>query len=185
VRPDVWTTGRAIGPEASKATVGRSVPLARPQEVEEPLPILSAWNTRALSIWSETTRSSADWPSSCVNRSESKLAPHLTRENCETLLGRAAHRTKREVEELIAEVAPRPDAPTVVRKLPDRKAATVPVPVLRHRSDRGSVANTQLGLDRVELPGLEQTTEASTAGLKSEVAEVSGMATPESPRART
>ena len=109
-----------------------------------------------------------------------KLAPHLTRENCETLLGRAAHRTKREVEELIAEVAPRPDAPTVVRKLPGRGSATAPVTALRHSSDRGSVANTQLGPDRVELPGLKQTPEASTAGSKSEVAEVSGMATPES-----
>jgi hypothetical protein len=109
-----------------------------------------------------------------------KLAPHLTRENCETLLGRAAHRTKREVEELIAAVAPRPDAPTVVRKLPERGPATAPLPALRHDLDQGSVANTQLGLDRVELPGLEQTPEASTAGSKSEVAEVNGMATPES-----
>ena len=109
-----------------------------------------------------------------------KLAPHLTRENCETLLARAAHRTKREVEELIAEVAPRPDAPTVVRKLPDRGAATAPVPALRHDSDRGSVPSTQLGPDRVELPGLKQTPEASTAGSRSELAEVSGRATPES-----
>ena len=53
-----------------------------------------------------------------------KLAPHLTRENCETVLARAAHRTKREVEELIAELAPRPDAPTVVRRLPDRGTGT-------------------------------------------------------------
>ena len=69
-----------------------------------------------------------------------KLAPHLTPENCETLLERAAHRTKREIEELIAEMAPRPDAPTVVRKLPDRGPGTAPVPALRHGSDRGSVA---------------------------------------------
>ena len=41
-----------------------------------------------------------------------KLAPHLTPENCETVLARAAHWTKREVEELIAEIgaaAGRPD----------------------------------------------------------------------------
>ncbi|HYN03636.1 MAG TPA: HNH endonuclease, partial [Vicinamibacteria bacterium] len=40
-----------------------------------------------------------------------KLAPHLTLENREALLGRAAHRSKREIEELVAELSPRPDAP--------------------------------------------------------------------------
>jgi len=44
-----------------------------------------------------------------------KLAPYLTPENRDRLLERAAHRTKRQVEELVAEVAPRPDAPTVMR----------------------------------------------------------------------
>ena len=49
-----------------------------------------------------------------------KLAPHLTPENRHGLLERAAHKTKREVEELIAEVAPRPDAPALMRRLPQR-----------------------------------------------------------------
>ncbi|HYN05289.1 MAG TPA: hypothetical protein VE359_22760, partial [Vicinamibacteria bacterium] len=53
-----------------------------------------------------------------------KLAPHLTPENREDILKRAAHRSKREIEELVAELAPRPDAPAVVRKLPDRRAGT-------------------------------------------------------------
>ena len=53
-----------------------------------------------------------------------KLAPHLTPENLEALLNRAAHRSKREIEELVAELAPRPDAPAVMRKLPDRRAGT-------------------------------------------------------------
>ena len=70
-----------------------------------------------------------------------KLAPHLTPENRETLLGRAAHRSKREVEELIAEIAPRPDAVTVVRKLPDR--GHPPGPRLRHDSDRATWPNAQ------------------------------------------
>jgi hypothetical protein len=47
-----------------------------------------------------------------------KLVPHLTRENAASLLARATHRSKRQIEELVAEIAPRPDAPTVVRKLP-------------------------------------------------------------------
>jgi hypothetical protein len=50
-----------------------------------------------------------------------KLAPHLTRDNRGLLLARAAHRSKREVEELIAEVAPRPDVRAVMRKLPERR----------------------------------------------------------------
>jgi hypothetical protein len=49
-----------------------------------------------------------------------KLAPHLTRENRDPLLDRATHRSKRQIEELIAEIAPRPDAPAVMRKLPQR-----------------------------------------------------------------
>ncbi|HYN02229.1 MAG TPA: hypothetical protein VE359_07275, partial [Vicinamibacteria bacterium] len=53
-----------------------------------------------------------------------KLAPHLTPENREALLERAAHRTRRQIEELVAELSPRPDAPAVMRKLPDRRAGT-------------------------------------------------------------
>jgi 5-methylcytosine-specific restriction endonuclease McrA len=85
-----------------------------------------------------------------------KLAPHLTRENCETVLASAAHRTKRELEELIAELAPRPDAPTVVRKLPDRGTATAPVDALRQDSNRIVALDRGLGLDRVEPPALKR-----------------------------
>jgi len=56
------------------------------------------------------------------------LAPHLTRENRETLLRRASHRPKREVEELVAELAPQPDAATFLRKLPDRRPGPQPTP---------------------------------------------------------
>ena len=50
-----------------------------------------------------------------------KLAPHLTPENREALLERAVHRSKRQIEELVAEISPRPDAPALMRKLPDRR----------------------------------------------------------------
>jgi hypothetical protein len=43
-----------------------------------------------------------------------KLGPHLTLENREALLERAAHRTRREIEELVAEISPRPDVPAVM-----------------------------------------------------------------------
>ncbi len=49
-----------------------------------------------------------------------KLAPHLTEANCEEVLARAAHKSKREIEELVAALAPKPDVPSSVRKLPTR-----------------------------------------------------------------
>ena len=45
-----------------------------------------------------------------------ELAPHLTDENCGELLARATHKTKREILELVAEIAPNPDVPPVMRK---------------------------------------------------------------------
>ena len=46
------------------------------------------------------------------------LAPHLTEQNRHAVLSRATHLSKRRIEELVAELAPRPDAPALVRKLP-------------------------------------------------------------------
>ena len=51
-----------------------------------------------------------------------ELAPHLTDENRDELLARATHKTKRQILELVAEIAPKPDVPSVMRKLPARKA---------------------------------------------------------------
>jgi hypothetical protein len=70
-----------------------------------------------------------------------KLAPHLTRENRDTLLKRATHRSKRQIEELIAELAPRPDAPAVMRRLPARRTLATPA--------------LPLGADRVLMPVFE------------------------------
>jgi len=55
-----------------------------------------------------------------------RLAPHLTPENRDRLLTRATHRSRREIEELVAELAPRPDAATRIRKLPERRAPVPP-----------------------------------------------------------
>ena len=55
-----------------------------------------------------------------------KLAPHLREENCEMLLARAAYKTKRQIEELLVELSPKPDVPSVIRKLPDRSTKTPP-----------------------------------------------------------
>jgi 5-methylcytosine-specific restriction endonuclease McrA len=51
-----------------------------------------------------------------------RLAPHLTDANARAVLGRAVHRSKREILELVAELAPRPDAPAAIRALPRREA---------------------------------------------------------------
>jgi hypothetical protein len=51
------------------------------------------------------------------------LGAHLTEENHRELLARARHRSKREIEKLVAEIAPRPDAPSRVVALPRPVAA--------------------------------------------------------------
>jgi hypothetical protein len=46
------------------------------------------------------------------------LAPHLTADNHEALLDAARHRSKRDIEQLVAALRPRPDVPALIRKLP-------------------------------------------------------------------
>lgn len=46
------------------------------------------------------------------------LAPHLTAANHRELLDKAKRRSKRQIEEMIAALAPKPDLPPVIRKLP-------------------------------------------------------------------
>lgn len=55
------------------------------------------------------------------------LREHLTPENYETVLARASGRSRREIDALVAELAPRPDAPSAVRKLPAPPASPVQV----------------------------------------------------------
>jgi hypothetical protein len=57
------------------------------------------------------------------------LAPHLTDENQQSLLAKARHKSKRRVEELVSDLAPKPDAGQVVRKLPAPQApSSTPAP---------------------------------------------------------
>jgi len=55
------------------------------------------------------------------------LRPHLTPENHEAVLAKASGRSRPHVLELIAELAPRPDVPSSVRKLPSAACPAVPV----------------------------------------------------------
>ncbi len=52
------------------------------------------------------------------------LAPHLTSENHAAVLSSARHKSKREIEEIVASLRPKPDAPVVVRRLPGARTAT-------------------------------------------------------------
>jgi hypothetical protein len=54
------------------------------------------------------------------------LAPLLTLDNRDAVLARATHASKRQIEELVAELSPRPDAPSAMRKLPDRRRTPLP-----------------------------------------------------------
>jgi hypothetical protein len=50
------------------------------------------------------------------------LVSVLTTENCHDVLERATHRSKRQIEELVAGLSPRPEVPSVIRRLPQRPA---------------------------------------------------------------
>jgi hypothetical protein len=89
------------------------------------------------------------------------LAPHLGGEKRDTLLRQATHKSKRQIQELLAEIAPRPDAPAVMRKIsarrekqespglplcPDRVA-----PSLELRPDGVAPSTSGVGLDRAAV----------------------------------
>jgi len=56
------------------------------------------------------------------------LSPRLTEENHRELLAAAVHRSKREIERLLAVRFPLPDVPPDLRKVPGRRAQTPPTP---------------------------------------------------------
>jgi 5-methylcytosine-specific restriction endonuclease McrA len=72
------------------------------------------------------------------------LAAHLTEANHVEVLGRTRHRSKRDIEKLVAEIAPRPDMPSRVVALPQREPAqvvhaperVVHTPPVRHAPER-------------------------------------------------
>ena len=73
-----------------------------------------------------------------------KLVPHLTSENRDELLARGAHRSKREIEELVAQLAPRPDAPAFVRKLPQARRPGSVAEIRCEATEAGAIAQPEL-----------------------------------------
>jgi hypothetical protein len=79
-----------------------------------------------------------------------RLASKLTPENYQALLQRAAHKTKREIEELVAELEPRPDALPLIRRIPaPQREATGAVQL---RPDGVTLATSLLRPDGVGSP---------------------------------
>ncbi len=81
-----------------------------------------------------------------------RLAPYLTPANREALLKRATHQSKRQIEEMVAELKPRADVRATIRKLPDRRRQAQPTPTLQLRPDGVSTASAELRLDGVQAP---------------------------------
>jgi hypothetical protein len=90
-----------------------------------------------------------------------RLASHLTPKNSEALLKRAANKSKREIEELIAELDPKADVRAAIRKLP---VGTVQATRRQDAQRRGGAAaappvsgragQSELVPERVESPAL-------------------------------
>jgi 5-methylcytosine-specific restriction endonuclease McrA len=78
------------------------------------------------------------------------LAPLLTPDNRDTLLKRATHRSKRQIQELVAELSPRPDAPSLMRKLPPKRLT--PLPGASQGQDQARSAALELVPGRVSTP---------------------------------
>jgi hypothetical protein len=67
------------------------------------------------------------------------LAPLLTRKNRAALLKRATHRSKRQIEQMVAELRPAPEMPVLVRRLPRGGAEEIEAPVNGTRLEEGGV----------------------------------------------
>ena len=59
-----------------------------------------------------------------------RLKAHLTPENHEGILAQAKHKTIREIEKLVAHLAPRPDIPSRLRALPERSGSSTGAPLV-------------------------------------------------------
>jgi hypothetical protein len=82
------------------------------------------------------------------------LGPHLTEQNHREVLAQAAGRSKRQIEELVAKLAPQPPVPTMIRKLP--QSAQTPLglatpPASPRRMERPTVAPLSEDTFRVQF----------------------------------
>jgi hypothetical protein len=78
------------------------------------------------------------------------LAPHLTQDNHGEVLSSARHKTKREIELLVASLSPRPPVPTVLRR--ESAPRTSPPVALVERDTPKESAQSDSACTRVEAP---------------------------------
>ena len=78
------------------------------------------------------------------------LSNHLTQENHEQLLIAARHKTRREVEQIVATLRPMPEVPSTVRKLPR------PTPLMASVSDSPTTASAAAMLGSPIVSAFEQ-----------------------------
>ncbi len=71
------------------------------------------------------------------------LRQHLTTDNHRRVLQEARHKTKREIEEIVARLRPRSDAPAIVRKLPAKPSPTAASLPMVSRPDASSPQATE------------------------------------------
>lgn len=97
------------------------------------------------------------------------LAPHLTATNRDEVLASATHCSKRRIEELVASLAPRPDVPPTIRKLPDRRPISSATPTVSHLACLTSGDGSWVGGSSAD--GSSRPDETSSAAAAAETAE--------------
>jgi hypothetical protein len=86
------------------------------------------------------------------------IGRHLTPENCKDVLARAAGLRKRDIEVLVAELAPRPDAATMVRRVPTPAVPSASVPLTSRTAETPqSEASRHAGLAPNPRPVIQPT----------------------------
>jgi 5-methylcytosine-specific restriction endonuclease McrA len=81
----------------------------------------------------------------CVHLSAVRLlAPHLTEENHAAVLREASHKSKREVEQIVARLQPQPDVAASVRKLPPPRTTGVPLQPRTPESQQAAIGATSV-----------------------------------------
>ena len=95
------------------------------------------------------------------------LAPHLDSLDLgerDELLARAAHKTKREIKELVAEVAPKPDVAPRVRKVPERRIQKTHPPTEQVEARASTEQTTRSGPSETARSSTEPAGELAAKG---------------------